>query len=99
MDYQVTHIIPDGSDPGRRIDAIYGPTCGLLDEDSAIRMIDQGHTFYTQVGLYRATVYAVTIPFRTRFLTTAADGYGPNNLCQLPRYNALLGALMATRLK
>ena len=97
MNYQVTYIIPDGSDPGRRIDAIYGPLCGLLDEDAAIRMMGQGHTFYTHAGLYRANVYAVNRPFSATFLTTSADGYGPNNLCELPRYNALLGALMAAR--
>ena len=29
---------------------------------------------------------AVTKAYGTRFLTTAPDGIGPNNLCQLPRY-------------
>ena len=87
MDYQVTHIIPDGADPGRRIDAIYGPVCGLIYEDQAIQMIDSRlHSFFTFVGYQRANVYVASSVF-TRFLTTSADGYGPNNLCQLPRYS------------
>jgi hypothetical protein len=48
MDYQITHIIPDSADPDRRIDAVYGPTCGLLYEDTAIRNIDWGiNSYYT----------------------------------------------------
>lgn len=88
MDYQITHIIPDGADPGRRIDAIYGPACGLIYEDAAIRMIDSGqHSFYTYVLGVRANVYVAGNIFGTRFLTTSPDGFGPNNLCQLPRYS------------
>jgi hypothetical protein len=89
MDYQITHIIPDSADPDRRIDAVYGPTCGLLYEDTAIRNIDWGiSSYYTMAyGLYRADVYAVTNAYGTRFLTTSPDGIGINNLCQLPRYN------------
>lgn len=87
MDYQITHIIPDGADPGRRIDAIYGPSCGLIYEDDVIRQIDNHqNTFYTYVYGIRANIYVVRKPFQTPFLTTSADGFGPNNLCQLPRY-------------
>jgi hypothetical protein len=88
MDYQVTHIIPDGADPGRRIDAIWGPACGLKYEDEAIREINAGiNSFYTLVSGLRANVYVVSRPFQTPFLTTSPDGFGPNNLCQLPRFN------------
>ena len=87
MDHQVTHIIPDGSDPGRRIDAIYGPTCGLIYEDEAIRQIRQHvNTFHTFVFGVRANIYVAQHGLGTPFLTTSADGFGPNNLCQLPRY-------------
>ena len=79
MDHQVTHIIPDGSDPGRRIDAIYGPTRGLVYEDDAIREIETYvNTYYTYVGGYRADVYVVRHPFQQPFLTTSRDGYGPD---------------------
>lgn len=88
MDYQITRIIPDGSDPGRRIDAVYGPVCGLLYEDAAIRLIDAGNTFFfTDVNYSRADVYVAGTFLGTRWLTTSPDGYGPNNLCQLPRYS------------
>jgi hypothetical protein len=88
MDYQVTHIIPDGADPGRRIDAIYGPACGLIYEDDAIRQIETGlNSFFTQVGFMRANIYAVRHGIGMKaFLTTSADGFGPNNLCQLPHF-------------
>lgn len=84
MQYQITHIVPDGSDPGRRIDAVYGPTCGLLPEDSAIAMIDAGDGFYTSVYGVTAAVYVAGTWLTGRFLTTSPDGFGPNNLCQLP---------------
>ncbi len=87
MDYQVTHIIPDGSDRGRRIDAIYGPVCGLIYQDEAIRQIDQGiSSFYTYVMGIQAHVYVAGTYLGGRWLTTSRDGFGPNNLCQLPRY-------------
>lgn len=88
MDYQITHIVPDGNDPGRRIDAIYGPACGLIYEDDAIRQINaRQNTFYTLAyGFYRADVYVAHTWNGTPFLTTSPDGIGANNLCQLPRY-------------
>lgn len=86
MDYRVTHVIPDSNDPGHRIDAIYGPFCGLVYQDEAIRRIDTGFdSFHTYVGGNWARVYVARRGL-TRFLTTSADGYGPNNLCQLPRH-------------
>ena len=88
MDYLVTHIIPDGSDPGRRIDAVYGPLCGLVYEDQAIRHIEHFvNSYYTYAGGIRANVYVVRRAFSAPFLTTSPDGYGPNNLCQLLRYS------------
>ena len=87
MDYQITHVIPDSSDPGYRIDAIYGPQCGLVYEDEAIRRINNRiDSFYTMAyNLYRADIHVRTRN-GTPFLTTAADGISANNLCQLPRY-------------
>jgi hypothetical protein len=88
MDYQVTRIIPDGNDPGRRIDAIWGPDFGLKYEDEAIREIDAGvNSYYTLAyGLYRADVCVAHNAYGTRFLTTDPDGIKVNNLCQLPRF-------------
>ncbi|HEX8643995.1 MAG TPA: DUF3892 domain-containing protein [Allosphingosinicella sp.] len=86
-DYQITHIIPDRSDPDRRIDAVYGPACGLLPLDTAIQWIANGHTFWTLVGFYRADVYYVPPTALVRHhLTTSRDGYQPNNLLSLPHY-------------
>ncbi len=99
MSYQITHVVPDGADPDRRIDAVYGPSCSYLLEDQAIAMIDKGASFHTFEGGVGARVYVAGNSLSRRWLTTSADGYGPNNLCKLPRYNALLGAIMATRLR
>lgn len=99
MAYLITHVVPDGTDPDRRIDAVYGPLCLYLLEDQAISMIDRGDSFYTFEGGVNARVYVAGSILGRRWLTTSPDGYGPNNLCKLPRYNALLGAIMATRLR
>jgi hypothetical protein len=84
MDYQITCITPDGSDPGRRIDGVGGPW-GRLSEDQAIAMIDAGHTFWTSVNGLRADVRVGGSILGGRFLTTSPDGYLPNNLLHLPR--------------
>ncbi len=85
--YQITHIIPDRSDPDRRIDAVYGPECGLLWLDDAIRWIANGHTFWTWVGLYRAAVHYVRATALARHhLSTSPDGFRPNNLLSLPHF-------------
>ena len=89
-DYQVTHIVPDGSDPDRRIDAIYGPACGLLSLDQAIQAIANGHSFWTLVGGVRASVYFVPATILARaHLSTRPDHFLPNNLLSLPRYSAV----------
>ena len=83
--YEINCIIPDGSDPGRRIDAVGGPVLGVQNEDTVIRMIDNGHTFWTMVNGVRATVYVGGTHLTGRYLTTSPDGYQPNNLLKLPR--------------
>jgi hypothetical protein len=85
MDYQVVCAVPDGNDPDRRIDAIGAAGLGIVPEDRAIAMIDVGHRFHTYVSGFRAEVYVKGGGFTRRFLTTSPDGYGPNNLCKLPR--------------
>jgi hypothetical protein len=85
--FQITHIIPDRSDPDRRIDAVYGPGCGLLYLDEAIRYIRSGHTFWTWVGLRQAEVHYIPPSiFARHHLTTSRDGFLPNNLLSLPQY-------------
>jgi hypothetical protein len=83
-DYHVTCIIPDSRDPGRRIDAV-GGAFGVIDEDTAITMIRQGHTFYTQGGLMnlRAPVRIAGSILGGEYLTTSPDGYLPNNLLHM----------------
>ena len=88
MEYQVTHIIPDGSDPRHRIDAIYGPLCGLIYEDDAIRQMEwRLKSFFTLAyNFYRAEVHIVEPSFGPKFLSTSPDGVGANNLCELPHW-------------
>lgn len=84
-DYEINCIIPDSSDPGRRIDAVGGPVIGVQKIDTVIRWIDEGHTFWTMVGGVRAKVFVGGTLLTGRFLTTSPDGYQPNNLLKLQR--------------
>jgi hypothetical protein len=83
--YEINCIIPDSNDPGRRIDAVGGPVMGVHDEDTVIRWIDEGHTFWTMVNDVQAKVYVGGTILTGRYLTTSPDGYQPNNLLKLPR--------------
>jgi hypothetical protein len=90
--YQVTCIIPDGSDPDQRIDAIGGATGGQgggpwqLLIDAAIVNIENGtYTFWTLVQGRRAEVIVAKRSNGRKYLKTTADGYEPNNLLSLPR--------------
>lgn len=85
MDYQVVCATPDGSDSDRRIDSIGAAGLGILSQDRAIAMVDAGYAFHTYVYGVRAKVYVRGGGLTRRYLTTSADGYGPNNLCRLPR--------------
>ncbi len=87
VDCQVTCAILDGPDADRRIDKLGGnftPTPVALD--TMIGWIDKGHTFWTEVGGYRADIIVKQHPQSgRRYLTTEGDGYPPNNLLKLPR--------------
>jgi hypothetical protein len=83
--YEINCIIPDSSDPGRRIDAVGGPEIGVQTEDTVIAWIAQGHTFWTMVNGVRANVRVGGSLLTGQFLTTSPDGYQPNNLLKLPR--------------
>ena len=83
--YEINCIIPDGSDPDRRIDSVGGPEIGIQKEDTVIAWIDQGHTFWTRVNGVQANVYVGGTILGGRFLTTSRDGYQPNNLLKLQR--------------
>jgi hypothetical protein len=85
-DWQITCIIADGIDPGRRIDAV-GGAFGVLPIDQAIAWIRSGEQFHTYVGGQWARVYIAGMNgLMTReYLTTSPDGILPNNLLLLPR--------------
>ncbi|MEM9376287.1 MAG: DUF3892 domain-containing protein [Pseudomonadota bacterium] len=82
---RIEWIIPDQSDPDRRIDAVGGDAdnfCHILD--TAIYNIKYGiHSYYTIVGLQRVAVEVATRN-RREYLKTVADYYEPNNLLSLP---------------
>jgi hypothetical protein len=82
-DYQVSCIIPDGSDPDRRIDSLGGPAFKTAPIDDVIGWIEGGHTFWVSVGGYRVNVI-IGIRNGRKYLTTEGDGFPPNNLLNLP---------------
>ncbi len=90
--YQVTCIIPDGSDADQRIDAIGGSSGGQgdgawqLDIDSAIAGIENGtYEFFTKVAGKTAEVIVAKRKNGRKYLKATADGEEPNNLLSLPR--------------
>ena len=92
--HQVTCIIPDGSDPDRRIDSIGGTTGNdkdggpwTLPLDRAIAGIENGTwRFWTTDGDGNSVWVVVAKRANGRkYLKTEADGVEPNNLLALPR--------------
>ena len=87
--YEVTCIIPDGSDPDRRIDSIggYGPSAWTLTLDDAIAGIEDGKWRFWTTDTGRNSVWVIVAQRRNgiKYLKTEADGIEPNNLLALPR--------------
>lgn len=92
VDHQITCIIPDGSDPDQRIDAIGGDTGGKdnggpwqLTIDKAIAGIEKRTwTFWVSVDGRRVDVEVRARRNGRKYLKTKADDYEPNNLLRLP---------------
>ncbi|WP_300397941.1 DUF3892 domain-containing protein [uncultured Sphingobium sp.] len=84
-DYQVTCIIPDGTDTDRRIDSLGGPAFKTAPIDDVIRWIEGGHTFWVSVQGRRVNVKIGKHASGRKYLTTDADSFPPNNLLNLPR--------------
>ena len=91
--HQVTCIIPDGSDPDRRIDSIGGATGGengngpwTLKLDDAIAGIeDRRWRFWTTDTEGNSVWVIIAKRNGKKYLKTEADGEEPNNLLALPR--------------
>jgi len=91
QNHQVTCIIPDGSDPDRRIDSIGGATGAenggrwCIKLDVAIEGIEAGKwRFWTHAN--GKSVWVIVAERNGRkYLKTEADGDEPNNLLSLPR--------------
>lgn len=62
-----------------------GPAGGgwQLTRDEVIRLIDQGHSFYTEVNGNRADIGVVRETGKRPYLRTYADGYWNDNLLAL----------------
>lgn len=84
-DYQVTCILPDGSDADQRIDAIGGKGWVFLIDDAITRIERRSDSFWTRVDGNRADVIVAKRQNGRKYLKTTADGYEPNNLLALPR--------------
>ena len=80
---QVKWIVPDGTDPDRRIDAIGGDGyCHRIDE--AITNIRSNiHQYWVSVNGMSVNV-VVAVRNRRTYLKTETDYYEPNNLLSLP---------------
>lgn len=86
MTFYVTCHTPDNTDPDHRIQGV-GGGFGWYPVDTVIRMIRQGHTFYTSPPSGYGQQIIVDIHPRTHrpYITTLADGITQNNILSLPR--------------
>lgn len=83
--YQIVCVVQDSSDPGYRIDAVGVHELGrVIPIDEAIAMHDAGHRFWTIAHGNQANVYVHGGLMMPRYMTTSPDGFGPNNLLELP---------------
>lgn len=85
MDFIVTCHTPDDGDEDRRIQGL-GGNGWWYNVDTIIDLIREGHRFRVDVS---GRSVEVTIGQRgllgRQFLTTARDGFPPNNLLKLPK--------------
>lgn len=82
-DYQITHTRQDGADADRRIDGFLINGHYYPIEQVIQWMNVQGHRFWTSVRGVSAWVKARQHANGRWYLTTAADGFWPNNLLDL----------------
>jgi hypothetical protein len=83
MATQITCIVPDSSDPDRRIDAV-GGAGWQKSEDDVIEEIDGGReSYFVEVGGEKVDV-VVAERGDTKYLRTDPDKTTANNLLSLP---------------
>jgi hypothetical protein len=85
--YRAECHTPDNLDADRRIQGLGGtvPQTWWYGIDTIIRMLDEGHTFYTMVdGNVTIIVVAEHPVSKRRYLKTLPDSYPYNNLLYLP---------------
>lgn len=85
--YRADCHTPDNSDADRRMQGLGGtvPQGWWFGIDTIIRMIGEGHTFYTMVNGNVALIVVAKHPTSGRlYLKTQADNYPYNNLLYLP---------------
>lgn len=82
MATEITCIVPDGSDPGDRIDRVGGPGW-TKDEDTVIGEIEEGREYFVEVDSARVTVL-VSERDGCKYLRTDPDETAENNLLTLP---------------
>jgi hypothetical protein len=83
MATQITCIVPDGSDPDRRIDAVGGDGWQKL-EDDVIAEIENGvETYFVDVDDKEVQVTVQKLG-DTKYLRTDPDETEENNLLHLP---------------
>ena len=82
-DLQVKWIVPDGSDPDRRIDALGGDNFCHKIEDAIYYVRNHVHSYWTVAN---GRVVSVVLASRNGrdYLRTETDFYEPNNLLALP---------------
>ena len=84
-DFQITHHRPDNADADRRLQGLYGPTCGYLDIDTIISRIAANlDRFWTTANGKSVWITTATATSGRQYVKTEADGYYPNNLLALP---------------
>ncbi|WP_420336256.1 DUF3892 domain-containing protein [Roseibium sp.] len=81
--YRVTCHKPDISDRERRMKGVGGPGW-YRTVDQIISLIRAGERFYTQVNGVTADVVIAQTSSGRDYIKTSADGYGRNNLLELP---------------
>lgn len=82
MATQITCIVPDGSDPDRRIDAV-GGSGWQKSEDTVIGEIENGEKYFVDVGGKEVKVIVAKRGER-KYLRTDPDETTENNLLSLP---------------
>jgi hypothetical protein len=85
-DYRIDCTTKDGPDPNYSIDGFGGlnpdGTRWYVTLARILELMDAGHTFWVSVQGRRVEAYPVTRG-NSRYVTTTADSFPPNNLLHL----------------